>query len=270
MSLPVLRKKKNKVFVSQPMQHATAEQVHKERDGIMNKLKQVYPEHEFELIEQYHVAEPADWKDKSPRELRWARLARSIDMMSKADVIVFAESFMETFAAGCQAEHTVAMAYKTEYDDGEYHVIHASELNRYIKNNGLNPLQKNINNCIDADIKDFIDYYEELIAIIRRYMPVDEPTAANDTENEWYVEFVHLPYYMCSSLSKSCLIDDEDYDNGEFFKFVFEYGYNEMSRIVIKSYNNGETKGLKVDEYTVSPGTTVPIAIFEALREACE
>ena len=274
MSLPILKKKKNKVFVSQAMQHATPEQVHKERDQIMNNLKLVYPEHQFELIEQYHVAEPAEWKDKTPRALRWARLARSIVMMADADIIVFAESFMNTYAAGCQAEHTVAMAYKAEYDTDEYYVIHANELERYIKGKGLNPLQKNINNCIDADMKIFMDYYEELMSIVRKFIPVNEPTAASDTENNWYVEFVNTPYYICAELSKQCLVDEEDYDNGEFFKFVFEYEFgwksDETSKIVIKSYNNGQTKGLKVDEYKLSPNETIPIGLFELLRGVCE
>ena len=272
MSLPILKKKKNKVFVSQAMQHATPDQVHKERDQIMSNLKLVYPEHKFELIEQYHVAEPADWKDKTPRELRWARLARSIDMMSSADIIVFAESFMNTFAAGCQAEHTVAMAYKAEYDTDEYYVIHANELDRYIKDKGLNPFYTNILECVKYDTKMFVDYYEELINIVRRFIPLKSDTTVNDTENCWYVEYVELPYYFSAELSKCCIIDEEDYDNGEFFRFVFEYGYgvDETSKIVIKSYNNGQTKGLKVDEYKLSSDKTIPIALFESLKEVCD
>jgi hypothetical protein len=194
-------------------------------------------------------------------------------MMADADIIVFAESFMNTYAAGCQAEHTVAMAYKAEYDTDEYYVIHANELERYIKGKGLNPLQKNINNCIDADMKIFMDYYEELMSIVRKFIPVNEPTAASDTENNWYVEFVNTPYYICAELSKQCLVNEDDYDNGEFFRFVFEYGWksDETSKIVIKSYNNGHTKGLKVDEYYLTDSiSSKDKTIFEALKEACE
>ena len=274
MSLPVLTKKKNKVFISQAMQHATPEQVHRERDGIIRKLRQVYPEHEFEMIEQYHVAEPAEWKDKSPRELRWARLARSIDMMSHADIIVFAESMMTTTSPGCQAEHTVAMSYKTEYDPDEYVVIHEAKLNRYIKEKDINMLHKNIIDCVEYDIKIFTEYFDELISIINRFIPLNDidNITVNDTTDCWYIERSFHPYYFCAELRKCCVIDEEDYDNGEFFTFVFEFGYKEKdtSRIIIKSFNDGKTKGLKLHEYSLSDNTTIPITLFEALKEACE
>ena len=273
MLLPILKKKKNKVFVSQAMQHATPDEVHKERDGIMSKLKQIYPEHEFELIEQYHVAEPAEWKDKTPRELRWARLARSIDMMSSADIIVFADSAMLSgIAPGCKAERTVATEYKNEYPDGEYHIINEWDLNKYIREKGLNPFYTNIMECVKYDTKMFVEYYEELINIVRRFIPLKSDPTVNDTENCWYVEYVELPWYICAELSKCCIVDEEDYDNGEFFRFVFEYGYgvDETSKIVIKSYNNGQTKGIKVDEYKLSPDKTIPIALFESLKEVCD
>ena len=40
-----------KVFVSQAMQHSTPEKVHEERNEIMEKLKKLYPETNFILID---------------------------------------------------------------------------------------------------------------------------------------------------------------------------------------------------------------------------
>ena len=272
MSLPAISKKKNKVFVSQAMQHSTPEKVHKERDAIMEKLKKVYPEHEFELIDQYHVDEPVEWKSKSPRELRWARLGRSIEMMSHADIIVFAESaLMKNYAPGCMAEHTVAMSYKSEYDPDEYVVIQEATLDRYIQENKLCAFYDNIIKCVSYDVKIFVDYFEELITIVKRFIPIDNMNfTVNDTENEWYTEWVQYPYYICAELSKCCIIDEEDYDNGKFFTFTMEMGNpTDKSIIIIKSYNNGDVKGLKLDKYDLSNNTT-HIALFEALKEVCE
>ena len=108
-----------RVFVSQAMQHSTPEKVHNERDGIMEKLKKLYPNNEFILIDQYDIQDPPEWESKSPRGIRWARLARSIDMMADADLIVFTNDALDynqtgVLAPGCLSEHKVATEYHNE------------------------------------------------------------------------------------------------------------------------------------------------------------
>lgn len=272
--LPVLKHSTQKVFVSQAMQHSTSERVHKERDAIIDKLRRAYPNCTFELIDQYHVAEPVEWKSKSPRELRWARLGRSIEMMSHADIIVFTETALDGNAPGCASEFTVATRYRNEYPL-EYYIIMEKELNDYLKKSDeASAFYRNIINCVDADIKEYDDYFNEIIAVLNEYIPIDFKGAyVNDTDTEWYIERSFSPYYICAELSKCTVIDEADYDGGGFFKFVFESGYEEKdtSRIIIKSFNDGTSKGLKVDEYYLTDSiSSKDKKIFEALKEACE
>ena len=274
MSLPAISKKKNKVFVSQAMQHSTPEKVHAEREEIMEKLKKLYPNNEFILIDQYDIQDPPEWESKSPRGIRWARLGRSIEMMSHADIIVFTETALDGNAPGCASEFTVATRYRNEYPL-EYYIIMEKELNDYLKKSDeASAFYRNIINCVDADIKEYDDYFNEIIAVLNEYIPIDFKGAyVNDTDTEWYIERVFSPYYICAELSKCTVIDEADYDGGGFFKFVFESGYEEKdtSRIIIKSFNDGTSKGLKVDEYYLTDSiSSNDKKIFEALKEACE
>ena len=274
--LPILKKTANKVFVSQAMQHSTPERVHKERDAIIEKLKKVYPNNTFELIDQYHVAEPAEWSEKSPRELRWARLGRSIAMMAEADIIVFAKkSYLDPKSPGCGVEYSTALNYRLEYP-GEYIHIFESALDEFIKSKGLHPFHKNIIDCVTADIEIFDEYFEELFTIVTNYIPLlSHEYLVNDTDTEWYLEYNTFPYYLCAELNKCVVLDEGNHDNGEFFKFTLEYeSKNEgegFAQIIIKSFNDGTKSGLKIDNFEMDRVTDEhTIKLFEELKEACE
>lgn len=276
MPIPNLRYEIVKVFISQSMQHSTPEKVHYERNEIMKILRDLYPTTEFILIDQYDIEDPEEWKNKDARALRWARLARSIEMMGDANLIVFVdEAISGLLAPGCLAELTVAEKYQQEYQ-GQYEIVKYSELLKEHTTRNMNlQFLDNIMNCVHYDIAKYQNYFSELINIVKKYLHIDlDDFYVNDTETEWYVEYSSTQsphWYACAELSKNVLVDSPDYDNGEFFTFVFETGTEAdgESSITIKSYNNGETEGLKVVDYKIHENYKYN-EIIKALKEACE
>ena len=140
------------VFVSQAMQHSTPEKVHTERMQIIAKLQKLYPETNFILIDQYDIQDPPEWESKTPRGIRWARLARSIDMMADADLIVFTNDALDynqtgILAPGCLSEHTVASKYQNEYPN-EYFIMYEYQLDYELINHDLPQFNDNINESV--------------------------------------------------------------------------------------------------------------------------
>lgn len=276
MSLPKFLIGPVKVFISQSMQHSTPDKVYHERNEIMRILRELYPTTEFILIDQYDIEDPKEWKNKDARALRWARLARSIEMMGDAKLIVFVdEAITGLIAPGCLAELTVAEKYQHEYQ-GQYEIVKYSELlKEHTMRNMNTQFLDNIMSCVQLDVAKYQNYFSEIMNIIKKHLHIDlDDFYVNDTETEWYVEYgsTRSPHwYVCAELSKSVLIDPPDYDGGEFFTFIFETGTEAdgESSITIKSYNNGETEGLKVVDYKIHENYKYN-EIIKALNEACE
>ena len=88
-----------KIFISQPMNGKTNEEIENERNYIIDKLR----ENEcVEIIDSFFKDAPHDTKPL------WY-LGESIKLMSEADVVFFCNGWQT--ARGCQIEHDCALEY---------------------------------------------------------------------------------------------------------------------------------------------------------------
>lgn len=90
-----------KIFISQPMRGRTNEEIKNERMEIKNQMEDYFKEG-IEVLDSFFEDAPHDAKPV------WY-LAKSLEVMSNADVVVFAEGWDK--AIGCLIEHAVATAY---------------------------------------------------------------------------------------------------------------------------------------------------------------
>lgn len=89
-----------KIMISQPMRDKTEQQIRQEREELVEKLEQ-----------QGHKVIDTILTDKPPIDCDEAIyfLGRSIELMSKADAVVFMKGWQE--ARGCRIEYEVAKNY---------------------------------------------------------------------------------------------------------------------------------------------------------------
>ena len=88
-----------KIFISQPMNGKTTEEIENERNYIIDKLR----ENEcVEIIDSF-------FKDKPYESSPLWYLGESIKLMSEADVVFFCNGWQT--ARGCQIEHDCALEY---------------------------------------------------------------------------------------------------------------------------------------------------------------
>ena len=90
-----------KLFISQPLNGKTDDEILAERNVAFQKAKEVIGE-EVEVIDTFYTDFSADAK---PLEY----LARSIADLAKADVAYFAKGWKQ--ARGCKIEHRCAVEY---------------------------------------------------------------------------------------------------------------------------------------------------------------
>lgn len=90
-----------KLFISQPMNGKSDEQILKEREEAVREAKIVCGE-EVELIDSFFQSAPAD-----ARPL-WF-LGKSLELLSTADIAYFAPGWKD--ARGCKIEHLCAVEY---------------------------------------------------------------------------------------------------------------------------------------------------------------
>lgn len=91
-----------KLFISQPMRDKTDEEIKLERNKIINKVKESYPDKEIEVIDSFFENSPHDAKPL------WF-LGKSLELLSTADIAYFAEGWNRY--RGCRIEHICAMEY---------------------------------------------------------------------------------------------------------------------------------------------------------------
>lgn len=96
-----------KIFISQPMNGKSDEEILSVRDNIFNKLKK-----HFDRYDEYIVLIDSFFKD-TPHNARplWY-LGESIKLMSEADVVFFCDGWQT--ARGCQIEHDCALEYSID------------------------------------------------------------------------------------------------------------------------------------------------------------
>lgn len=93
-----------KIFISQPMNGKTNEEIENKRDSIIDKLAtQFARENEYiDIIYSFFKDTPHDTKPL------WY-LGESIKLMSEADIVFFCDGWQT--ARGCQIEHDCALEY---------------------------------------------------------------------------------------------------------------------------------------------------------------
>ena len=98
-----------KVFISQPMNGRSDEVIKEEREEIIRVVKEYYGkiigETDIEIIDSFFE----DFNVDEGAGPIWY-LGKSIMMMDKADVVVFANNW--SLARGCNFEHDIAVEYE--------------------------------------------------------------------------------------------------------------------------------------------------------------
>lgn len=93
--------KKPKLFISQPMQGKSMEEIFAEREEAIKKATK-FVKRDMEVIDSYIQDAPEGVKPL------WF-LGKSLELMADADVVYFAEGWQK--ARGCQLEYKCAQAY---------------------------------------------------------------------------------------------------------------------------------------------------------------
>lgn len=88
-----------KIFISQPMNGKTTEEIENERNYIIDRLRE---NESVEIIDSF-------FKDKPYEASPLWYLGESIKLMSEADVVFFCDGWQT--ARGCQIEHDCALEY---------------------------------------------------------------------------------------------------------------------------------------------------------------
>ena len=88
-----------KIFISQPMNGKTTEEIENERNYIIERLRE---NESVEIIDSF-------FKDKPYEASPLWYLGESIKLMSEADVVFFCNGWQT--ARGCQIEHDCALEY---------------------------------------------------------------------------------------------------------------------------------------------------------------
>lgn len=91
-----------KLFISQPMRDKTDEKIKSERNKIIQKVKEEYPDEEIEVIDSFFENAPHDAKPL------WF-LGKSLELLSTADIAYFTNGW-ENYR-GCKIENQCAIAY---------------------------------------------------------------------------------------------------------------------------------------------------------------
>lgn len=93
-----------KVFISQPMEGKTNEEIKAERNRLIGKVRALYGD-DIEIIDSFFENAPAD-----ARPL-WF-LGKSLELLATADVAAFARGWRD--ARGCRIENICAIEYGIE------------------------------------------------------------------------------------------------------------------------------------------------------------
>lgn len=91
-----------KLFISQPMNGKTDDEILKVREEAVKFVKDICEDEEIELIDSFFQGAPEEAKPL------WY-LGKSIQLMSEADAVFFAPGWEE--ARGCKIEHECALEY---------------------------------------------------------------------------------------------------------------------------------------------------------------
>lgn len=96
-----------KVFISQPMKDRTQEEIEDERDKLMEVIKDAHQDE--------NVTEIASYFGAAAKFTPLESLGLSIQMMNRADVVIFAPGWED--ARGCRIERECAKQYGIDIVD---------------------------------------------------------------------------------------------------------------------------------------------------------
>lgn len=91
-----------KVFISQPMVDKTDEEIKRERKWAIEKIEEIYPNEQVEIIDSFFEGAPHNAKPL------WF-LGKSIQLLSTADLAYFIGEWRKY--RGCKAENYLAKEY---------------------------------------------------------------------------------------------------------------------------------------------------------------
>ena len=91
-----------KIFISQPMNGLTDEEIKESKSEAIERLKKFMCGEEFEIIDSFFETAPHDAKPL------WF-IGKSIELMADADYVLFLYGWDE--ARGCRIEHICAQEY---------------------------------------------------------------------------------------------------------------------------------------------------------------
>lgn len=94
-----------KIFISQPMNKKTNEEIKKERERAKQNIKERYPNEEIEIIDSFFENAPHDAKPL------WF-LGKSLELLSTADIAYFISDWRNY--RGCRVEFECAIQYGIE------------------------------------------------------------------------------------------------------------------------------------------------------------
>ena len=94
-----------KVFISQPMQGKTDEEILAVREQAVALVKEHYPEEEIEVLDSF-------FRDYQPStgNVALKYLSKSLELLADADLAVFMKGWEE--ARGCRIENQCAIDYE--------------------------------------------------------------------------------------------------------------------------------------------------------------
>ena len=91
-----------KLFISQPMRDKTDEEIKSERNEILRRVKEIYPNEDIVVIDSFFENAPYA---ATPL---W-HLGKSLQLLSTADIVYFAHGWDNY--RDCKIEHKCAMEY---------------------------------------------------------------------------------------------------------------------------------------------------------------
>ena len=105
----VLEGRKQLIYISQPKDGRSKEEIAMERERMLTEVRKIYPEDEVDIIESLIDEDPPEGCNKASLYF----LARSLELMSYADFVIFNDNWAD--ARNSSIEKLVCDKYQIKY-----------------------------------------------------------------------------------------------------------------------------------------------------------
>lgn len=139
-----------KVFVSQPMNGKSYDEVLEKRKIVLDKVKKQLDGYPMEVLDNY-------FKEELPHPMNY--MAKSIELMAQADLIVFEHQWK--LYSGCIIEHYCALSYGVNKRICEYDDMDLSDYKEYLWKQ--NELEKQIKKKDSKIVSEIVNDYLALL-----------------------------------------------------------------------------------------------------------